>query len=128
MLERKDPAAHQLVNERLAVIAAFSHSGTNSFLGRGIFLAGKPSASASPIWYAGVLLHEATHVYLYRARKTWQEKFFPSAVLLEHEEVICLENQERTLHKLGAAASTLKWVQEARYRRYWEEPFLHRKW
>lgn len=128
LLQRKDPASYQLVNEHLAVIATFTHSGTSSFLGRGIFLAGEPSVTGSLVWYASVLVHEATHVYLYRARKTWQEKFLPSPALREREEVICLDNQERGLRKLGADAWTLKWVREGKHRHYWDVPFLERDW
>ena len=91
---------------------------------------GKATVDAGTIWYAGTIVHDATHSKLYHDYlATHPSESVPEDIYSgEKAEAICLGVQYDALSKIGADQGTLDYVKNVINTRYWEIHYNERWW
>ena len=91
---------------------------------------GKATVDTGTIWYAGTIVHDATHSKLYNDYlATYPSESVPEDIYSgEKAEAICLNVQYDALSKIGADQETLDYVKNAINTKYWEIPYNERWW
>ncbi len=95
------------------------------------YLVGDLTRRGGTIWYAGTIVHDAGHSKLYHDYLTSHpgETSVPGDVWTgQAAEATCLAVQHDALAEIGAAQSTLDYVQNVINTNYWDIPYSERWW
>ncbi|ACX51899.1 copper amine oxidase domain protein [Ammonifex degensii KC4] len=119
LLARYDPEDYHLVGEHLTEIKESDRSGVNIYTG--VFENKLDSGSGKELMMkeAGEIVHDATHVWLYKNGYQWWG---------EEAERYCCEAQKRALRRIGAPQWMIDGIDAAFQTRYWEIPYEQRYW
>ena len=83
------------------------------------YAVGDSTRTAGTLWYASTIVHDANHSRLYHEGKTWTGG---------DAENICLDAQANSLALMGAAQSTIDYVNGMKGDPYWQTPVEDRYW
>jgi hypothetical protein len=110
LLERAELLS--LVSPHLHGINESSSSGVSIVLGRPVFFVGEPTWNAGGTWYAGAIVHDAHHAFLYHAaaRAAGRRRIKRDCWAGTDGERKCLRVQLEALGRLGADAETMDYV------------------
>ena len=98
-IERRTQGYLQFVEEHINVIAKGPQSGVS--VTDSVFYVGSKTYCASTEWYASCIVHDATHVWLYRQGKPHGGR---------EAENVCLDRQREFLIAAGAESSTINYI------------------
>ena len=123
-LKDRAPKYHDMVEKYIGIIScAESGSGINVFERPPHFVAGRATREAGLEWYAGSIVHDACHIFLYEGyRKTHPFTIPPANVWSgEMAEKKCITIQKNALEEAGAPSWVFDSLKNASESKYWED-------
>ncbi len=122
-LKEKTPEYFKMVEKYIGAIQCVaSGSGIDVYERPPLFRVGDATREAGTEWYAGSIVHDSCHVWLYDFyAKKHPFSAVPQDVWSGKEaEMKCIDIQEKMLRQAGAPEWIFKSLDEARSSEYWE--------
>lgn len=131
LLKTKDYDHYVYVTNYVGIIeCADQGSGMFAYENPPRYLAGKSTREAGSIWYAGTIVHDATHSKLYNDYlKNHPNETVPANVWSGKDaEQKCIDIQVDALAKIGADQAVIDYAKNAINANYWDVPYDQRNW
>lgn len=120
MIANSAPGHYSVVTRYVSVIECVpSGSAMYAYESPPRYAVGDATRNAGTLWYASTIVHDANHSRLYHESKEWTGG---------NAEKICLDAQANSLSKMGAAQSTIDYVNGMKNDPYWQTPVEDRYW